>query len=795
MAFQDLPGFSAQFRDGGLTLAESGIATNSILLLGTSLDGPKNKPIAITRLEDAVKIFGNSGEKGNSNGTTLVRGLYEAYLAGCRDIRLMRITGETASVRIQGPSDVVSVDQQKNEIIGTVSGNNQLLINMSTDIPEPSELIPGSVKITANGANLLPTMYSINYNAKTITIPSNVTDSNANIVVYYEKRNFEDVVVGNSETGYGAVECWNSDGQHKVYRTVDGYKNLKEGTVKVYKNDEEVENGFTIDLENGKVTFDVALTASDVVTMTFTYVKSTDVTEVSGEPLKKEAIATGSNQVLKLGYLPIADPNKPFVLSAGGSIINSSAYYINYETGEVILRPGNAKLGHTLEAKYWTSIVTDNTPVIYCDAVAAGTLYNGTKIRVTRMRNDDLIEIGMKVEIVKPVSKKLTARELNLTFTSLDYPTFGDLANAVNNHPLNNVITMRVPNEFLGTLTENIFFDQQDESNEYILTGGDDGLDNTADELYDILGGVKDDAGNVVSYGIYDLLLDYPVDIVVPLGVYADDELSGDRKGFAEQLANFCARCSLRNSETRGVISVRPLEGEIDLVAIHEHFNYLMNRNNSYFYYDDNGDYYYDTNGSKLDVGRYIDVTVCQSFYASDSLGTYKESFATSYAGLMSSLAPENATTNKIVPNSRGLAYQFSNDQLLALSNAHYVCFQNKAGRGVCVVDGVTAALEGSDWSRNSTCRIANAAVKLIRAVSDPFIGQGNDIVRRTALATEIDHALASMKKAGALQDYRFEIVNAGASGSMTNIIIRLTIVPVFEIRNITLIVSLRRAI
>ena len=78
-------------------------------------------------------------------------------------------------------------------------------------------------------------------------------------------------------------------------------------------------------------------------------------------------------------------------------------------------------------------------------------------------------------------------------------------------------------------------------------------------EMYKRLEGDESDPNNPVV-GAYDLVEHYQVDIVCPLGVYADDDLGSPRYNFAEQLAQFCAVASLRNFETIGVISVNLIE-------------------------------------------------------------------------------------------------------------------------------------------------------------------------------------------------------------------------------------------
>lgn len=90
----NLPGVTSNILDGGLQVTPVSEARNSsILIIGTSEDGPTQEPISISSKEDALVIFGRFG-RGN-----LVQGIFEAFdtSEGTPDIRGMRIGGGTRS--------------------------------------------------------------------------------------------------------------------------------------------------------------------------------------------------------------------------------------------------------------------------------------------------------------------------------------------------------------------------------------------------------------------------------------------------------------------------------------------------------------------------------------------------------------------------------------------------------------------------------------------------------------------------------------------------------------------------
>lgn len=99
--YPNLPGYKVVYKDGGLIITSPIINTESLLLIGTAIDGPKNIPVPIRKIEDAITIFGDVVDAdGNPNGTNLMRAVQEAYDAGCRDIRVIRVNGQIASLTL-----------------------------------------------------------------------------------------------------------------------------------------------------------------------------------------------------------------------------------------------------------------------------------------------------------------------------------------------------------------------------------------------------------------------------------------------------------------------------------------------------------------------------------------------------------------------------------------------------------------------------------------------------------------------------------------------------------------------
>lgn len=167
------------------------------------------------------------------------------------------------------------------------------------------------------------------------------------------------------------------------------------------------------------------------------------------------------------------------------------------------------------------------------------------------------------------------------------------------------------------------------------------------------------------------------------------------------------------------------------------------------------------------------------------------------YAALVSTLRAESAPTNKVLRGVGGVSYNLSLRQLDRLTGKKFVTFRVKNGQ-VIVTDGVTTAPDlfvggqrrSSDFTRLSTLRITTAASQLVREICEPFIGEPNRMPQYNALNAAIKGALEAMKQQGAINDYRFTVVARGVT--LNEAMVTLEIIPAFELRKISINVSLR---
>lgn len=208
----------------------------------------------------------------------------------------------------------------------------------------------------------------------------------------------------------------------------------------------------------------------------------------------------------------------------------------------------------------------------------------------------------------------------------------------------------------------------------------------------------------------------------------------------------------------------------------------------------DSGSEIKDDNDVPVDLGKYFSIVadhpLIRNGYSSIS---YPISFAASYGGFYIGMNPGSAPTNKSVYNTR-IVYKVGLRVLDDLAGAGYVVLREKS-TGLKIADAPTATLPSSDWRRLSTVRIVKAVVDGIRNAVDAYLGEGMSDGTRAAMKNSVEKILLAAKKAGYLQDYKpFEIIQTPSMEIEGKAEIELTLIPAYELRQVTLSVSLSKS-
>jgi hypothetical protein len=197
-----------------------------------------------------------------------------------------------------------------------------------------------------------------------------------------------------------------------------------------------------------------------------------------------------------------------------------------------------------------------------------------------------------------------------------------------------------------------------------------------------------------------------------------------------------------------------------------------------------------DNNDHLIDLGKYITVTASHPILSNPSRSaSYTASGAATYAGFFSVLPAESAPTNKILRQIR-LPFRVSISKLDLLAGQRYTTFHAKQ-RGIVVSDAPTAARPDSDYQRVSTVRQVKAAVDAVRRVAEPFLGEGLTGAKIAALDTAIDGALKALVRQGVLQRYDSQVTSTPTQRVLGQATCELILVPAFELRQLTIVVSL----
>ena len=197
-----------------------------------------------------------------------------------------------------------------------------------------------------------------------------------------------------------------------------------------------------------------------------------------------------------------------------------------------------------------------------------------------------------------------------------------------------------------------------------------------------------------------------------------------------------------------------------------------------------------DNNEHLIDIGKYLSIVATYPVLSNPSRTTsYTASAAATYAGFYSALPVNSAPTNKQIGSLR-LPIRINGSKLDLLAGQRYVTIHQKP-RGIVVSDAPTAARPDSDYQRLSTVRQVKATMDAIREAGEPFIGEGMDGAQSAALDTAIDKTIGSLVKAKVIKRAEFQTIITPSMRILGQATIELKIIPMFELRQITVLVAL----
>jgi hypothetical protein len=200
-----------------------------------------------------------------------------------------------------------------------------------------------------------------------------------------------------------------------------------------------------------------------------------------------------------------------------------------------------------------------------------------------------------------------------------------------------------------------------------------------------------------------------------------------------------------------------------------------------------------DTNGFAIDIGRYIS-TVCsfvRLFNSFDLSGRgYVVTAAPTYLAYVSSLDEQQAPTNKVMRGVQKVV-NLSQRYCDSLAGCGYVSLFEKP-KGLTWSDAPTSARPTSDFRRLVTMRIVKRAVKAVRDAGDPFIGNSWNPAKKQAMENAIGQKLDKLVQGGYIVRHQIALRQTAVQKVLGKLDVDLMIVPSWELRRITLTVTLQ---
>lgn len=800
--YPNLPGMLVEFKDGGQALKfdQTEVDTDSMLILGTAIDGPVMEPIAVD--ENSAELLFGSELKANGapNGSTLIRAFKEAKANGCQDIRLMRITGSEASVVIKAPSEDVESVTRIDENLGYTTGNAETTLAL-----KGTGVIAQSVVVTAKGKKIDSKLIIVNPDTSLgvkVIVTENACDAGSVLTVEYDYEKEEavtdkDLVLSAEKQLYlsatpvdGSVVVKKADGSalDSSEFTVEGRKvTLLDGVaLENIELNSDKETLYT-DGKKSKAKAKVsAMAVGDLYTVEYkTMVKGTEVetTDKGGE----QFVAETGEQKVSLSGAPRSKEELSLYID-NTLVLDQSTYTVDLEEGAVLLKREYFQRAMSISASYFTVKKETVKKEIKISSIFGGDVYNEAKIEVLNLKDANGITVTKAVKLTKPQAKLGTGEE-PLIFRATDFETFGELVEAINTYSG----IFKAETNSLNEPTKSLVF------TESYFRNGDNGIDITKEEMFVALSGKRDINGYLEKQGAYQLLENYQCDWIIPTGVYADDQLLDRNKDFAYELALFCAINSFRNKAMYGAIPMKPLQ-DTSLASVQAHAKYLANFKNQYFMKDARGSVIADGQGNPIDLGKFISLIAGPTVTVNHQVLSLRDgNGAVGYVAYNTVLLPQSAPTNKRLPGTTGVKYNFSNAQLNDIAGNRMVCFGKKFStrgevlQGAYIVDGPTCARVGSEYGRLSTLKVMREVSDQIRDVADPFIGEANTIEQRNALSAAISKRLDILVTGGVLLDYSFNLVATQQDQVLGQASLELGIVAPQELRKITTVMGLKR--
>ena len=208
------------------------------------------------------------------------------------------------------------------------------------------------------------------------------------------------------------------------------------------------------------------------------------------------------------------------------------------------------------------------------------------------------------------------------------------------------------------------------------------------------------------------------------------------------------------------------------------------------------------------DMGGQIMICAGEAAFSNKEIGTYIGGFAAAAAGQCSKLAANQALTNTPVAGIDGIVASLPRSTMNTLvlgigynlstatpGGGSYLLIKPDTTTGVprYLID-TTSSKRQSEFNGLMTTRIVHLVAKTVQNVLQPFIGKAFKVEVQNSMDTQLEAALASLAEMECLigargQGFEFSLTPSG-DGTYTDVLVDLSIIPVTQIRQINLRIS-----
>ena len=211
--------------------------------------------------------------------------------------------------------------------------------------------------------------------------------------------------------------------------------------------------------------------------------------------------------------------------------------------------------------------------------------------------------------------------------------------------------------------------------------------------------------------------------------------------------------------------------------------------------YSSPGNLLYDANGKKIDLGKYISVVSIFGAIA-DTINPRRPSYLANAAAMVA-----GAFVNTPAPDSlinvrlENLAINYRTEaKVLDMGSGLGLVMGRDDNGTAIIVDSPTFASPTSDYTRLTSIRIVAKIAKELRDAARPFIGKGLSAPKRNALEASLSEVFKANIAGEPVQTITrgtFTIEQSAADRVLGKMTVKVSITPVFELRQIVFSVNL----